>query len=67
MCKHCIMTVIVVGCDLLVYFSSSCHQCTHLRLRWVHGYMDDFIFKEVNLWSKIDCINPCLKENLLEY
>ncbi len=48
-CKHCIETVIVaVGYDLLVYFSSSCHQCTHLRLRWVHGYMDDFIFRDVN-------------------
>ncbi len=45
-CKHCIMTaIVVVGYDLLVHFSSSCHQCTHLRLRWVHGYMDDFILE----------------------
>ncbi len=42
----CVMTaIVVVGCDLLVHFSSSCHQCTHLRLRWVHGYMDDFILE----------------------
>ncbi len=67
-CKQCIMTaIVVVGYDLLVHFSSSFHQCTHLRLRWVHGYMDDFILEMLTKRGYTLCKFTTVSEHHMQY